>query len=155
MQLAAVEFARNVAGISGANSEEFDVTASDKIIEVSEGHIEGDRFPGKLRLGLHPARLQEASLARQLYGGQEVIQERHRHRYEFNNDYRQILENHGLVFSGINPTSDLVEIIELKDHPFFIATQFHPEFTSRPNRPQAIFKGFVEASLIYQEEKSN
>lgn len=153
MQLAAVEYARNVAGIQGANSEEFDEAARDKIIEVSEGHIEGDRFPGKLRLGLHPAKLTEGSLASKLYEGQEIIQERHRHRYEFNNDYRQVLEENGLVFSGINPESNLVEIIELADHPFFIASHFHPEFTSRPNRPQAIFKGFVEASLAYQTEK--
>lgn len=147
MQLAAVEFARNVAGLTDAHSTELNPEAEHKIISLLPDQNEDTELGGTLRLGLYPAKLAEGSHVRALYGGEEIIEERHRHRYEFNNEYREILEEKGLTFSGVSPDGRLVEIIELKDHPFFVAPQFHPEFTSRPNRPQPIFNGFVEASL--------
>jgi len=101
---------------------------------------------GTLRLGLYPCKLQEGTLAHAAYGD-EVIYERHRHRYEFNNQYRHLMEEHGFVFSGTSPDGRLVEVIELKDHPWFVAAQFHPEFTSRPTRPQPLFREFIKASL--------
>ena len=144
MQLACIEFARNVVGIHDADTGEENPACPHKIIDLlPDQEAEGD-LGGTLRLGLYPCRLVEGTLAHQLYG-QEVVQERHRHRYEFNNAYRERLAAAGLTFSGLSPDGRLVEIVEIKDHPFFIAAQFHPEFISRPNRPQAIFDGFVAA----------
>lgn len=149
MQLACIEFARNVVGIHDADTGEENPACSHKIIDLlPDQEAEGD-LGGTLRLGLYPCRLVEGTLAHQLYG-QEVVQERHRHRYEFNNAYRERLAAAGLTFSGLSPDGRLVEIVEIKDHPFFIAAQFHPEFISRPNRPQAIFDGFVAACQAYQ-----
>ena len=149
MQLACIEFARNVAGIHDADTGEENPACPHKIIDLlPDQEAEGD-LGGTLRLGLYPCRLVEGTLAHQLYG-QEVVQERHRHRYEFNNAYRERLAAAGLTFSGLSPDGRLVEIVEIKDHPFFIAAQFHPEFISRPNRPQAIFDGFVAACQAYQ-----
>lgn len=149
MQLACIEFARNVVGIRDADTGEENPACPHKIIDLlPDQEAEGD-LGGTLRLGLYPCRLVEGTLAHQLYG-QEVVQERHRHRYEFNNAYRERLAAAGLTFSGLSPDGRLVEIVEIKDHPFFIAAQFHPEFISRPNRPQAIFDGFVAACQAQQ-----
>ena len=149
MQLACIEFARNVVGIHDADTGEENPACPHKIIDLlPDQEVEGD-LGGTLRLGLYPCRLVEGTLAHQLYG-QEVVQERHRHRYEFNNAYRERLAAAGLTFSGLSPDGRLVEIVEIKDHPFFIAAQFHPEFISRPNRPQAIFDGFVAACQAQQ-----
>ena len=153
MQLATVEFARNVVGLKGAHSSELDPESPHKIIALLADQTEDMTLGGTLRLGLYPAKLSEGSLVRDLYDGSEMIEERHRHRYEFNNEYREALSEHGMSFSGVSPDGKLVEIIELKDHPFFVAPQFHPEFTSRPNRPQPIFKGFIEASLEHQNNR--
>ena len=106
-----------------------------------------DEMGGTLRLGLYPCELKEGTLAKKLYNNADMVQERHRHRYEFNNAYREALAEKGMVFSGVSPDQRLVEIVELKNHPFYIAAQFHPEFISRPNRPQPIFDGFIAASL--------
>ncbi len=149
MQLACIEFARNVVGIHDADTGEENPACPHKIIDLlPDQEAEGD-LGGTLRLGLYPCRLVEGTLAHQLYG-QEVVQERHRHRYEFNNAYRERLAAAGLTFSGLSPDGRLVEIVEIKDHPFFIAAQFHPGFISRPNRPQAIFDGFVAACQAQQ-----
>ena len=149
MQLACIEFARNVVGIHDADTGEENPACPHKIIDLlPDQEAEGD-LGGTLRLGLYPCRLVEGTLARQLYG-QEVVQERHRHRYEFNNAYRERLAAAGLTFSGLSPDGRLVEIVEIKDHPFFIAAQFHPDFISRPNRPQAIFDGFVADCQAHQ-----
>ena len=149
MQLACIEFARNVVGIHDADTGEENPACPHKIIDLlPDQEAEGD-LGGTLRLGLYPCRLVEGTLAHQLYG-QEMVQERHRHRYEFNNAYRERLAAAGLTFSGLSPDGRLVEIVEIKDHPFFIAAQFHPEFISRPNRPQAIFDGFVTACQAQQ-----
>ena len=149
MQLACIEFARDVVGIHDADTGEENPACPHKIIDLlPDQEAEGD-LGGTLRLGLYPCRLVEGTLAHQLYG-QEVVQERHRHRYEFNNAYRERLAAAGLTFSGLSPDGRLVEIVEIKDHPFFIAAQFHPEFISRPNRPQAIFDGFVAACQAQQ-----
>ncbi|WKA47351.1 CTP synthase [Geobacillus zalihae] len=146
MQLASIEFARHVVGLSGAHSSEFDPNTPHPIIDLLPEQKDVEDLGGTLRLGLYPCKLQEGTLAYAAYGD-EVIYERHRHRYEFNNQYRHLLEEHGFVFSGTSPDGRLVEIIELKDHPWFVAAQFHPEFTSRPTRPQPLFREFVRASL--------
>ncbi|KAF0996693.1 CTP synthase [Geobacillus sp. TFV-3] len=146
MQLASIEFARHVVGLSGAHSSEFDPNTPHPIIDLLPEQKDVEDLGGTLRLGLYPCKLQEGTLAYAAYGD-EVIYERHRHRYEFNNQYRAIMEEHGFVFSGTSPDGRLVEVIELKDHPWFVAAQFHPEFTSRPTRPQPLFREFVRASL--------
>ncbi|MCS6838586.1 MAG: CTP synthase [Bdellovibrionaceae bacterium] len=149
MQLAAIEFARNVCGISNAVSrewvEEDDYQAScviDLIPEQKQHTLKG----GTMRLGAYSCRLKENSIAHREYR-RTKISERHRHRYEFNNNYRSLFEKHGMVFSGIYEDRDLVEIIELKDHPWFVGVQFHPEFKSRPLQPHPLFVGFIRASL--------
>ncbi|MFC0296453.1 CTP synthase [Geobacillus jurassicus] len=146
MQLASIEFARHVVGLKGAHSSEFDPNTPHPIIDLLPEQKDVEDLGGTLRLGLYPCKLQEGTLAYAAYGD-EVIYERHRHRYEFNNQYRPIMEEHGFVFSGTSPDGRLVEIIELKDHPWFVAAQFHPEFTSRPTRPQPLFREFIKASL--------
>ncbi|BBW97899.1 CTP synthase [Geobacillus icigianus] len=146
MQLASIEFARNVVGLSGAHSSEFDTNTPHPIIDLLPEQKDVEDMGGTLRLGLYPCKLQEGTLAYAAYGD-KVVYERHRHRYEFNNQYRSIMEEHGFVFSGTSPDGRLVEVIELKDHPWFVAAQFHPEFTSRPTRPQPLFREFVRASL--------
>jgi len=146
MQLASVEFARNVVGLKGAHSAEIAPNTPYPIIDLLPEQKEVEDLGGTLRLGLYPCKLVEGTLAYGAYED-EVIYERHRHRYEFNNEYRQMMEQHGFVFSGTSPDGRLVEIIELRDHPWFVAAQFHPEFTSRPTRPQPLFREFVRASL--------
>ena len=150
MQVASIEFARNVLGLKGANSSEIDPSTQYPIIDLLPEQKDIEDLGGTLRLGLSPSKLQHESRAYEAYK-EEVIYERHRHRYEFNNEYRQAMEEAGFVFSGTTPDGRLVEIIEIKDHPWFVASQFHPEFTSRPNRPQPLFRDFVRASLTASE----
>lgn len=146
MQLASVEFARHVVGLKGAHSAEIDPNTPHPIIDLLPEQKDIEDLGGTLRLGLYPCKLVEGTKAYEAYQD-EVIYERHRHRYEFNNEYRTMMEEHGFVFSGTSPDGRLVEIIELKDHPWFVAAQFHPEFTSRPTRPQPLFREFIRASL--------
>ncbi|MGD9909995.1 MAG: CTP synthase [Candidatus Izemoplasmatales bacterium] len=145
MQLSIIEFSRNVCHLENANSTEFDPNTPYNVIDYLPEQYEGIHLGGTMRLGLYACNLKEETKARLAYG-KDRIEERHRHRYEFNNKYKDILEQHGLVFSGINPETGLCEIIELKNHPWFVASQFHPEFLSRPQRPHPLFKGFVEAA---------
>lgn len=149
MQLATIEFARNVAGIENASSREFNQENTEKVIDVMEEQkalLKDNQYGGTMRLGAYNCKLDPSSLAGKAYG-EELISERHRHRYELNNKYRETLKEKGLVIAGINPEKDLVEIIEIKDHPFFVASQFHPEFKSRPLRPHPLFREFIKASI--------
>ncbi len=151
MQLASVEFARNVLGLQGAHSAELDPNTPHPIIDLLPEQKDIEDLGGTLRLGLFPCKIEEGTKAFEAYND-EVVYERHRHRYEFNNHYRQAMEAAGFVFSGTSPDGRLVEIIELKDHPWFVASQFHPEFKSRPNRPQPLFREFIRASLVNAEK---
>jgi CTP synthase len=146
MQCAVIEFARNVAGLKEANSSEFDPKTPHPVIDLMADQRSVSEKGGTMRLGSYTCRISEGGLAHKAYGVVEV-RERHRHRYEFNNAYREALTNQGLVLSGLSPDGRLVEIVELRDHPWFVATQFHPEFTSRPHRPHPLFSGFVGAAL--------
>lgn len=148
MQCAVIEYARNVLGWSEANTTEINPSTTKPVIHVMEGqgeNIEQGNYGGTMRLGAYDCRLAEGSKSRSSYGA-EVVSERHRHRYEFNNQYRRELEASGLVIAGVNPEQDLVEIVELKDHPFFVGVQFHPEFQSRPLKPHPLFTGFIRAA---------
>ncbi len=155
MQLACVEFARNVLGKKGAHTVEVDETTSDPIIHVSPlqlKNIRANRYGGTMRLGAYDCELKRGTKAHRSYRTNptyagSIVSERHRHRYEFNNDYSQAIEEKGLIISGVNPASGLVEIVELKDHPFFVGVQFHPEFRSRPLRPHPLFNAFIKACL--------
>jgi CTP synthase len=146
MQLASVEFARNVLGHKDANSAEINPETNYPIIDLLPEQKDIEDLGGTLRLGIFPCKLEEGTKAFAAYND-EVVYERHRHRYEFNNQFRQEMEQAGFIFSGTSPDGRLVEIIELADHPWFVASQFHPEFISRPTRPQPLFRDFVEASL--------
>jgi CTP synthase len=146
MQLASVEFARHVLGLKNAHSAEIMPNTPYPIIDLLPEQKDIEDLGGTLRLGLYPCKLAEDTKAFAAYGD-DLVYERHRHRYEFNNEYRQAMENEGFIFSGTSPDGRLVEIIELKDHPWFLASQFHPEFTSRPTRPQPLFRDFIEASI--------
>ena len=146
MQIAIIEFAKNVCGLADATSIEFDPETSNPVINLLPGQEDIENIGGTLRLGSYPCHLAEGSLARELYG-MENIAERHRHRYEVNNDYRELLEANGMSLSGISPDGRIVEMIELKDHPYFIATQAHPEFKSRPDMAHPLFKGLIGAAL--------
>ncbi len=146
MQLASVEFARNVLGHKDANSAEINPETNYPIIDLLPEQKDIEDLGGTLRLGIFPCKLEENTKAFAAYND-EVVYERHRHRYEFNNQFRQEMEQAGFIFSGTSPDGRLVEIIELADHPWFVASQFHPEFISRPTRPQPLFRDFVEASL--------
>lgn len=149
MQLAIVEYARHVAGLEDAHSIELNPSTPHPVIALMPDQNGVEDIGGTLRLGSCPCVLSVSSKAYALYG-EELIHERHRHRYEVNNDYRAVLAEHGMVLSGLSPDGRIVEMIELKDHPFFIATQAHPELKSRPNRPHPLFKGFVGAALSYK-----
>ena len=153
MQIATIEFARNVCHLEDANSTEFDPLCKNPIIDLMADQKQIINMGGTLRLGNYECQLKKDTLAYQDYQA-ELILERHRHRYEFNNKYRSIFEENGLVFSGINPQADLVEIIEIPSHPHYIACQFHPEFKSRPNRPHPLFKSFIKASIAYKAPKN-
>lgn len=146
MQIAVIEFARNVCHIKEANSTEFNESTKEPIIDLMSDQKSISNMGGTLRLGNYDCNLKQGTLTYEAYK-LDIIKERHRHRYEFNNKYREILENYGLVFSGINNQSDLVEIIELPSHKHFIACQFHPEFKSRPNRCHPLFDSFIKASI--------
>ena len=146
MQMAVVEFARYVCEIDDAHSSEFQEEAKNPVIHIMEEQKKVKGKGGTMRLGAYPCDLSEATLARRIYG-MEHLSERHRHRFEFNNAYRKKLQECGLVLSGINPESDLVEIVELEDHPWFLGCQFHPEFKSRPMEPHPLFESFVGACL--------
>jgi CTP synthase len=146
MQMAVVEFARNVCGLQGANSSEFDLQTPHPVIHLMAEQKAIDSKGGTMRLGSYPCILQNETLAARLYG-REKIAERHRHRYEFNNSYRAEFVAKGMVLSGLSPDGNLVEIVELKGHPWFLGCQFHPEFTSRPMASHPLFRGFIEAAI--------
>ena len=146
MQLATVEFARSILELQGAHSSELDPNTPHAIIDLLPEQKDVEDLGGTLRLGLFPCKLTPGSKAHQAYG-EELIYERHRHRYEFNNEYREQFEAAGFMFSGTSPDGRLIEIIELPEHPFFVASQFHPEFVSRPQRPQPLFREFIKASV--------
>lgn len=152
MQLAVVEFARNVAGMKDANSSEFDPETSHPVIDLMPEQKDIDEKGGTMRLGLYPCKMLEETKSREIYK-KELIYERHRHRYEFNNFYKKEMVEKGLMISGISPSERLVEMVELKDHPWFIGVQFHPEFKSRPNRPHPLFSSFVGAAIETKKEK--
>jgi len=146
MQCAVAEFARHVAGMEGANSTEFDIETPYPVIDLLPEQKEVADLGGTMRLGADPIKLHDGTRAREIYG-EAVIYERHRHRYEVNNLLRKRLQSAGLRVSGTSPDERLVEVIELEDHPFFVASQFHPEFKSRPERPAPLFRDFVIAAL--------
>jgi CTP synthase len=154
LQSAVIEFARSAAGLAGAHSSEFEPACAHPVIDLMPDQREVTAKGGTMRLGTYAARLTPGTLTRALYGDEPVIYERHRHRYEVNNRYRASLEEAGMVFSGLSPDERLVEFIELPDHPFFVATQAHPELRSRPNRPHPLFSGLVLAGLQHQREAS-
>jgi CTP synthase len=164
MQMAVVEFARHVAGLRGAHSTEFDPGAKAPVIylmkewfDYKTGTVqrrdESSEMGGTMRLGAYPCTLQNPSLAFEAYGAAE-ISERHRHRYEFNNDYLEPLRKAGLITSGTSPDGNLVEIVELPDHPWFLGCQFHPEFKSRPMAPHPLFRSFIRAALLNREARA-
>lgn len=153
MQCAVIEFARNVCAMKKANSSEFIPDTRYPVIDLMSDQEDVTEKGGTMRLGIYPCKLKDGTRARTLYDNKEIIYERHRHRYEVSNELRPILEKAGLVISGTSPDGRLVEIIELKDHPYFEATQAHPEFKSRPNRPHPLFLGFIEAALKERKKK--
>lgn len=153
MQCAVIEFARNVCAMKKANSSEFIPDTRYPVIDLMSDQEDVTEKGGTMRLGIYPCKLKDGTRARTLYDNKEIIYERHRHRYEVSNELRPILEKTGLVISGTSPDGRLVEIIELKDHPYFEATQAHPEFKSRPNRPHPLFLGFIEAALKERKKK--
>ena len=146
MQIAVIEYARNVAGITDAHSGEFDELCRHKVIDFMPGQSEDIDKGGTLRLGAYPCVIKSGTTMARCYGT-DRISERHRHRYEFNNDYREKLMESGLTLSGLSPDGRIVEMLEIPEHPWFVATQAHPEFKSRPNHPHPLFKGFVGASI--------
>jgi len=154
MQLAVIEFARHVCGIEAATSREIDENATDAVIDFVPGQKDLDRKGGTMRLGAYPCVLGDRSLAAKMYG-KKKIKERHRHRYEVNNAYRDTLAEKGLVLAGLSPDSSLVELVELPDHPWFIACQFHPEFKSRPFDCHPLFRGFIKAALSRRTSAEN
>ncbi|MGM0818815.1 MAG: CTP synthase [Actinomycetota bacterium] len=145
LQVAVIEFARHVLGLSEANSSEFAPETPDAVVDLMPDQREIDDLGGTMRLGTYPCRLREGTRAHAAYG-EAVVYERHRHRWEVANRYRQQLDAAGMVIAGVSPDERLVEVVELADHPWFVASQFHPEFRSRPNRPQPLFDGFVAAA---------
>ena len=153
MQMASVEFARNVLHLEDANSAEAEPEAKNNIIDIMDDKRDIEDIGGTLRLGLYPAALKAGTKTRAAYDDQDVIQERHRHRFEFNNKYREDFEKAGMVFSGVSPDNRLVEIIEIPKNKFFIAAQYHPEFLSRPQRPEGLFKAFIGAASRLPESK--
>ncbi|MBO2519223.1 MAG: CTP synthase [Firmicutes bacterium] len=152
MQVAVIEIARNVCGLEGANSSEFDPDTPHPVVDLMPDQADVDNLGGTMRLGLYPCVLEEGSLSRELYG-EAVVYERHRHRFELNNAYRSVLADAGLRFVGASPDGRLVEMVELPDHPWFIGCQFHPEWRSRPNRPHPLYRGFVGAALAFREAR--
>ena len=152
MQVAIIAFARNVLGLKDATSIEFDPDTKNPVINFLPGQEDVENLGGTLRLGSYPCKLKEGTLAYKIYGKTDIT-ERHRHRYEVNNDYRTVLEEHGMVLSGLSPDGRIVEMVELSDHPYYIATQAHPEFKSRPDAPHPLFRGLVSAALLKKEQE--
>ena len=150
MQVAVIEFARHAAGLEGAHSGEFEPDCPYKVIDFMPGQSDDIDKGGTLRLGAYPCAIQPGTMLERCYAA-PLIQERHRHRYEFNNQYREALTGAGLVLSGLSPDGRLVEAVELADSPFFVGVQYHPEFKSRPNRPHPLFSGFVAAAARQKE----
>ncbi len=148
MQVASIEFARNVCGLEGANSTEFDAKPAHAIIDLLEEQKDVTDKGASMRLGTWPTKIAPLTRAHQVYGRDEIT-ERHRHRYEYNMSYRAQMEAKGFIISGTSPDGSLVELIELRDHPWFLACQFHPEFQSKPNKPHPLFKAFVSACLTH------
>jgi CTP synthase len=146
MQCAVIEFARHVCSMSDANSTEFNAETTHPVIDLMSSQVNIEEKGGTMRLGSYPCKLAEGTHTREAYG-EELIHERHRHRFEFNNAYREQLRQEGLVVAGTLPDNSLVEVIEVKDHPWFVGSQFHPELKSRPNNPHPLFIGFVKAAL--------
>ncbi|MBQ9557538.1 MAG: gamma-glutamyl-gamma-aminobutyrate hydrolase family protein, partial [Clostridia bacterium] len=146
MQIAVIEYARNVAGITNANSGEFDENCADKVIDFMPGQSDEVNKGGTLRLGSYPCDIAPGTTMERCYKAAH-ISERHRHRYEFNNDYRKTLQDCGLTLSGMSPDGLLVETVELTERPFYVGVQFHPEFKSRPNKPHPLFLGFIGAAF--------
>ncbi|MGH7424508.1 MAG: CTP synthase, partial [Candidatus Methylomirabilales bacterium] len=152
MQCAVIEFARQVGNLRGANSREFDLETPHPVIDLMPEQRGITNLGGSMRLGAYPCRLRQDSRAFEAYGKDEVA-ERHRHRYEVSNEYRDLLERHGLVMSGASPDGKLVEMIELANHPWFVGCQFHPEFKSRPGQPHPLFRAFIRATLQYRKQR--
>ncbi len=151
MQLALIEYARNILKIEDADSTEFNLETNNPIIDYLPNQYKGINFGATMRIGIYECNIKQQTLAHKIYG-QNQISERHRHRYEFNNNYKQIFEDNNVVFSGINPQTNLVEIVELKGHPYFIGVQFHPEFKSRPLNAHPVFLSFIEAAIKNKEK---
>jgi CTP synthase len=151
MQLMVVEFTRHILGDEAANSTEFDRSTPHPVIDLMLDQRSIEDMGGTMRLGLYPCSLQPGTIAVQAYS-KENISERHRHRFELNNAYRDLLTAHGMVFSGVSPDGRLVEIAELTNHPFMLGTQFHPEFLTRPNRPHPLFVKFIAAAIAYHQD---
>jgi CTP synthase len=152
LQMAVIEFARDVLGLDGANSLEFDDKTQHPVVTLMESQVGVEDKGGTMRLGSYLCKLKDGTKAHDLYGA-DLIQERHRHRYEFNNAYRQQFEGAGLVFSGMNPDLGLVEMIELVNHPHFVGCQFHPEFKSKPFQPHPLFAGLIKAALAHRDAR--
>jgi CTP synthase len=149
MQCAVIEFGRNVCGLADATSEELNPKAEHQVIALMQTQKDVKQMGGSMRLGAYPCALQKDSVARALYRA-ERVDERHRHRYEFNNAYREQFAAKGMVFSGVSPDGLLVETVELAEHPFFLATQAHPEFKSQPTKPHPLFRGLIKAALTHK-----
>jgi len=164
MQVAVIEYARNVAGLEGAYSTEFDRNAKHPVVAMITEWVQADGsvatrgedsdLGGTMRLGAQGCHLMDGTQSRECYGADEIV-ERHRHRYEVNNNYLQQLEDAGLIISGRSQDRSLVEMVEVPDHPWFVACQFHPEFTSTPRDGHPLFSGFINAALIHRSEKSS
>jgi CTP synthase len=152
LQMAVIEYARHVLGLTGANSIEFDEKTPDPVVSLMESQVNVTDKGGTMRLGAYACTLKPGSLAARLYGA-EKVSERHRHRFEVNNAYRERLANAGLVFSGTNTELNLVEMVELNDHPHFVGCQFHPEFQSKPFAPHPLFSGFIRAAVTARDAK--
>ena len=152
MQVAVVEFARHVCSLPGAHSSEMDPGCANPVIHLMEEQMRVEDMGGTMRLGTYPCELVPGTKTASVYGVARV-NERHRHRYEFNNDYRKRLEEKGMVIAGVYEAKNLVEIVELQDHPWFVGVQFHPEFRSRPVKPHPVFMGFIGAAV--QRSQSN
>lgn len=154
MQLAAIEYARNVIGLENVGSTEHHQDLTNKIVDLHPDQKGIEDFGGTLRLGLYDIHLRPGTKIAEIYGNAEVVSERHRNRYEVNEEYFETLQEHGLVLSGLSPDGRLVESIELEGHPFYVAVQYHPEFVSRPNRPHPLFKAFIESAIEFQNNKT-
>jgi len=146
MQCAVIEYARNVVGLEDANSKEFDENCKNPVIDLMLEQKNVTAYGGTMRLGQYECHLKDGSIAKKVYGA-DVIFERHRHRYEVNNEYLEQISNAGLVFSGMSPDGKLAEIVELPQNDWFVASQFHPEFKSRPENPHPLFKGLIDAAI--------